>query len=79
METNSTLTTLPRMLNLKDVNQITGLGRSTIYDMMDAKSTRYDQSFPKQVKLSAGRVAWIEGELIAWLNAKIQDRDTAAA
>ena len=79
METTSTLTTLPRMLNLKDVNQITGLGRSTIYDMMDPRSARYDHSFPKQVKLSAGRVAWIEAELITWLNTKIQDRDAAAA
>ncbi len=72
-------TTLPKLLSLKDVIASTGLGRSTIYDIMDKRSDRYDPSFPKQVKLSPGRVAWIEQELADWLGAKISDRDDAAA
>ncbi|CAM3615942.1 hypothetical protein GCM10016272_22240 [Psychrobacter glaciei] len=62
---------LPRMLPLKEVTYHTGLSSTTIYDMLDKKSKRYDPSFPVQVKLSKGRVAWVEEEVAEWLNNKI--------
>ena len=65
---------IPRMLSRKQVIHYTGLGKSTIYDMLDKKSSRYDSSFPTQVKLSEGRVAWVESEIAEWLNAKIAAR-----
>lgn len=65
---------IPRMLPLKQVIYFTGLSSATIYDMLDKKSKRYDSTFPIQVKLSKGRVAWVEDEIAEWLNAKIEAR-----
>ena len=65
---------IPRMLRLKQVVHYTGLSSTTIYDMLDKRSNRYDPSFPVQVKLSKGRVAWIESEVAEWLNDKIAAR-----
>ncbi len=66
--------TLPRMLPLKKVVHHTGLSSTTIYDMLDKRSKRYDPTFPTQVKLSKGRVAWVESEIAEWLESKIAAR-----
>ena len=65
---------IPRMLPLKQVIYYTGLSSTTIYDMLDKKSNRYDPTFPIQVKLSKGRVAWVESEVAEWINTKIIER-----
>ena len=65
---------IPRMLPLKQVIHYTGLSSTTIYDMLDKKSNRYDPTFPIQVKLSKGRVAWVESEVAEWINTKIIER-----
>ncbi len=65
---------IPRMLPLKQVVHYTGLSSTTIYDMLDKRSNRYDPTFPVQVKLSKGRVAWVESEIAEWLQARIAAR-----
>ena len=65
---------MPRMLPLKEVIYFTGLSSTTIYDMLDKKSNRYDPNFPLQVKLSKGRVAWVESEVAQWLSDKLAAR-----
>ena len=65
---------IPRMLPLKQVVHYTGLSSTTIYDMLDKRSNRYDPTFPVQVKLSKGRVAWVEGEVGQWIEEKIAAR-----
>ncbi|MGP5211445.1 helix-turn-helix transcriptional regulator [Psychrobacter alimentarius] len=65
---------IPRMLPLKQVVHYTGLSSTTIYDMLDKRSNRYDPTFPIQVKLSKGRVAWVESEVAEWINTKIAAR-----
>jgi len=65
---------IPRMLPLKQVIHYTGLSSTTIYDMLDKRSNRYDPTFPVQVKLSKGRVAWVESEVAVWLEIKIAER-----
>lgn len=65
---------IPRMLPLKDVVYFTALSSTTIYDMLDKRSSRYDPTFPRQVKLSKGRVAWVESEITQWLESKMADR-----
>ena len=65
---------IPRMLPLKQVVHYTGLSSTTIYDMLDKRSNRYDPTFPVQVKLSKGRVAWVESEIGQWLGDKIAAR-----
>jgi prophage regulatory protein len=59
------------MLKLKEVQKKTGLSRSTIYDYM-AKG-----QFPRQVKLGERCVAWVEEEVVAWLDARVTERDAA--
>ncbi|WP_352338776.1 AlpA family phage regulatory protein [Psychrobacter sp. 16-MNA-CIBAN-0192] len=65
---------IPRMLPLKQVVHYTGLSSTTIYDMLDKRSNRYDPTFPIQVKLSKGRVAWVESEVAQWIEGKIAAR-----
>ncbi len=69
-----------RLLNLKQVTEQFALSRSSIYEKLNANNKRpslYDPTFPKPVKLSnrkegaskdTTRVAWIESELIEWVN-----------
>ena len=71
---NLSVLCLPRMLPLKEVTYHTGLSSTTIYDMLDKKSKRYDPTFPIQVKLSKGRVAWVESEVAEWIENKIAAR-----
>jgi prophage regulatory protein len=62
-----------KILRLKQVIERTGLSRSTIYDRMDPKSSRYDQTFPTPIKLNAnatnstGAVGWLESSLDQWI------------
>lgn len=65
---------IPRMLSLKQVEGCIGLSSSTIYDMLDKRSKRYDPTFPVQVKISKGRVAWVESEVAQWIEHKIAAR-----
>lgn len=58
------------MRRLKLLNTV-GIGNSTLYDWLNPKSPRYDPSFPKQVKLGARSVGWMEDEIEAWLEARL--------
>lgn len=60
-----------RLLRLPEVIQLTGLGRSAIYDRMG----RGD--FPKSVPLTSTCRAWVESEVRAWIAARIAERDAA--
>lgn len=57
------------ILRRHDVERLTGLPRSTIYD----KIARGE--FPQPIKLSAKSVGWLESEIADWQNARIAARD----
>lgn len=62
MATNSAETTLPTaILRLRDVQQRTGLSRSTLYLLISR------DDFPRQVRLSARAVGWRESEINDWI------------
>ncbi|MBO3658436.1 helix-turn-helix transcriptional regulator [Acinetobacter haemolyticus] len=63
-----------QVLSLKEVMRITQLGRATIYNMLDPKAVTYDETFPKQIKLSTNRVGWIASELHTWIESKMANR-----
>ena len=65
---------IPRILSLKQVEDCIGLSSSTIYDMLDKRSNRYDPTFPIQVKLSKNRVGWVESEVAQWIERKMAAR-----
>jgi prophage regulatory protein len=55
-----------------DLENRVRLSRSTIYDRINPKSPRYDATFPKPIRLGNGSaVGWIEGEVEAWVQARI--------
>lgn len=56
-----------RLLHLRAVIHRTSLSRTSIYRLMARAQ------FPSQVPLG-GRVAWIESEVEAWLDARIAER-----
>ena len=55
----------------------TGLSRSAIYDRMNPDSPRYDPSFPRPISLGGGSVGWIEAEVDAWIQSRIDARNAA--
>jgi prophage regulatory protein len=58
-----------RMLRLREVEQMIGRKRSSLYQDMAIGR------FPKPIKIGARAVAWPEQELIAWLHGRIAQRD----
>ena len=65
---------IPQLLSVKDVGHYTGLSRSTIYEMINEKSERYDPTFPKKVQLTQVRVVWVASEIAEWINNKVEAR-----
>jgi prophage regulatory protein len=65
---------LRRFLRLREVLNATGLSQSALYDKISKGE------FPRQVKLSDNprvrkqSVAWIESEVAAWMQARIESR-----
>lgn len=57
----------PTILRRKQVEARTGLARSTIYQHVRAGT------FPAPISLGAKSVGWIEAEVNAWLEARIDD------
>lgn len=52
----------PRILRIRNVVQITGLPRSTIYRLMS------QSMFPRNIKLSTSAVGWDLAEIEQWLS-----------
>lgn len=50
----------------------TGLSRSTIYNKLKMGSKYFDPTFPNQIKLGGGAVAWIEHEIDDWMEDQIE-------
>lgn len=67
-----------RILRRKQLEDLTGLSRTTIYDRLNPKSNTYDPTFPKPVELGVGMknppVGWIESEVETWLQNQVAKR-----
>ncbi|ENV50385.1 AlpA family transcriptional regulator [Acinetobacter junii] len=59
-----------KVLRIKEVVDITGISRSSIYELLNKKSPRYDPTFPKSIKISVSAVGWFQHELNDWLLSK---------
>lgn len=66
------------ILRRKQVEAVTGLSRSTIYDRIDPKSPRYDPSFPKTISLGPRAVGFLKSEIEDWLAARVKASRQAA-
>lgn len=68
----STAATIPCLLRIREVRNMTGLTRSALYQLMR------EGTFPRPVKLTERSVAWIESEVRAWIEARIRAAREAA-
>ncbi|MPV71514.1 AlpA family phage regulatory protein [Burkholderia sp. BE17] len=62
-----------KVARLPRVIELTGLGRSSIYNRMDSRSRYYDPTFPRCFSLSTsetGAVGWDEEQVRAWVAAQ---------
>lgn len=59
---------MKKLMRLQAVKETTGLSRSSIYA---------DSSFPKPVKIGERAVAWVEDEVLNWVDERIQAREAA--
>jgi prophage regulatory protein len=60
-----------KILRLAAVKECTGLSRSTIYLMINKGE------FPKNVRIGAKAVGWVDSDLQSWIESRIA-RDKAA-
>ena len=58
----------PRFLRLAEVLEMTGMGKTFIYDRMK------DGTFPKQIQLGSRSVVWNEQEVIKWMEDQMASR-----
>lgn len=61
--------TRERLMRLPEVKRRVGLGRSTIYRLMDLGA------FPKARKLGLRAIAWSEAEIDEWISEKLTVSD----
>ena len=61
------------ILRRDEVERRTGYKHTTIYKKMA------DGEFPKTIRLGAKAVGWLESEVEAWLDARVEARDREAA
>lgn len=61
------------ILRRTEIERVTGLPRSTIYEKMSRGE------FPKPVRISGRAVGWIESEVAEWQGALIEKRNKEIA
>lgn len=59
-----------KVLRMPDLVNKLGISRSSIYEMLNPQSPRYDSTFPKPFKLGARSVGWLEGDIDEWLRTR---------
>lgn len=68
-----------RLLRRKQVEQLLGITRSTVYARLDPKSRQFDPAFPQPVRRGAlSSIAWVESEVQAYIAHLIADSRKAA-
>jgi prophage regulatory protein len=55
------------LIRRKEVERLTALSRSRIYDLMSKGA------FPKPIQLGTMSVAWLEAEIHQWITSRIAD------
>lgn len=60
-----------RILRIRQVQERIGLSRSAIYDRINPKSPRYDDTFPRPVKIGQSAVGWLESSVNEWIERRL--------
>lgn len=61
---------MEKVLRRPEVERLTGLSRSRIYELMDGGR------FPRPINLGGRAVAWLESEVGDWLKRRVAERDS---
>ena len=61
-------TTAPRFLRVREVLEMTGMGKTFIY------ARTKDGTIPKQIQLGSRSVVWNEQEVIKWMEDQMTSR-----
>lgn len=63
-----------RLIRIREVIRLSGISRSFIYQLCS------DNLFPKSIQLVPGgkSVAWLESEVIDWIDSRVKARDGEA-
>ncbi len=61
-EKNESGASRKRLLRIAEVTALVGLSRATVYRLIDSGG------FPRPVRLSPGRVAWVRREVEDWMS-----------
>lgn len=57
-----------KILRLKAVQEMTGLGRSSIYSYMASNT------FPRSIKLGPRSIGWVEESILNWIQERQKER-----
>ena len=66
------------LLSKKQLSAMILYGSAHIDRLENEDSPYFDPTFPKRVKIGNNRVGWLKSEVEAWLQAKIEQRDSSA-
>lgn len=53
---------IPKIMSIKNVSEITGLAKSTIYKWIG------NGQFPPPIRLGAKKIGWLNTTVISWIN-----------
>ncbi|MCQ4255412.1 helix-turn-helix transcriptional regulator [Stutzerimonas stutzeri] len=66
------------MIRMRQLIQLIPVSKATIYDWMNPSSPRYDETFPRPVKLSVGArggaVGWSNAAVMGWIAARMSSQ-----
>ena len=72
LNTENPLNERNRLLRIDLVCKLTGIPKSSIYVLLN------QGSFPRPVQISSRCIAFVEKEVLSWINLRIQERDATS-
>ena len=60
-----------QILRMTEVTRRVGLSKSTIYDRINPKSSRYDNTFPKPIKIGLSAIGWLDEHINGWIESRV--------
>jgi len=63
-----------RVIRLENVLDLVAISRASHFAKLDKKSTSYDPSYPRPVKIGRRSVRYVELEIVEWLTARMEAR-----
>ncbi|TXH91734.1 MAG: AlpA family phage regulatory protein [Pseudomonas sp.] len=59
-----------KVLRVRACLDVIGISRSTLFDITNPKSPRYDSTFPTKIRIGSRAVGWLEADIYQWLISK---------